>query len=186
MSTPVSSARTSTCAVLLAAAALGCSRGNAAEAHARAAPGTSGAAHVTSERTLPVGTAVRATLDRGLTARIDACAGLCHAKVATDITDAIGTIIIPAGADVVLEIDRSHPASDPAARSERLWLVVQSVAMHNATYHLEATLAPIAHRALPPHHAHPDRPHDVAEDVIVAAGTPITFTLTQPLQVAKR
>lgn len=191
----------------------------------KAAEGGAKSADATVGRSLASGARVEATIQDALSSRTNKSGETVRAVVSRDVTDDRGRVVIPAGSNVTLTIDKLEPGSDQVRPEGRLQLIVSSVTVNGAAYPLSASLDPV------PHHMEgrgitTDEAARIAagtaigaaagqvigkntkstviggavgavaggaaavryayRDVIVSAGTPIVFTLTQSLSIAAK
>jgi hypothetical protein len=114
----------------------------AATASSRAGSGAS------SERSLASGTRVDATIQDSLSSRTNKPGETLRATVNTDVKDAKGRTVIPAGSAVTLTIGQLEPGSDQVRPEGRLSLVVNSVKVNGKDYPLTASLEPVPHKLL--------------------------------------
>lgn len=146
-----------------------------------------------SGHSLATGKRVEATIDEEFSSRTDKAGKTVAATVSADVKDARGRVVIPSGSPVALTIETLDPGNDQIRPEGRLSLVVNSVTVNGHTYPVVADLTPVTHRmigrgitkdeaarigAVAVHYAY--------RDVVVAANTPITFTLSHALSVAAR
>jgi hypothetical protein len=217
---------------LLALALMACGAAAAKESVSDSASGDPKASRAdrasvrsTSGSSLPDGTHVEASIDKGFSSRTEKAGERVTATVSSDVKNAFGTVVIPSGSTVTLTIETLDPGNDQIRPDGRLALVVNSVAVAGRTYPVVADLAPVAHQmvgrgitkdeverigvgtaigavagrvigkstkgtviggaagaiagtAVAVHYAY--------RDVVVAANTPITFTLSRVLTMAKK
>jgi hypothetical protein len=113
------------------------------------------------------------------------------AKVARDGVppeQLLGGVVIPAGSSATLTIALLEPGSDQVNPEGRLSLAVSSVTVNGEQYPVSADLDPVPHH-LQVRTASTDRDpggRSVRRDVVVSAGTPIVFALTNSLKVSAR
>ena len=197
---------------------------NKGAADGGAASGRSGRTTLAG-RALASGTRVNATTQQALSSRTNKSGETLRATVSSDVKDARGAVVIPAGSSVTLTIDKLEPGSDQVRPEGRLSLVVSSVTVNGQNYPLSASLEPVAHR-LEGRGVTTDEAARIGagtavgavvgqvigkntrstviggavgavagtavavryayRDVVVPAGTPIAFTLTQSLNVSAR
>jgi hypothetical protein len=128
--------------VLLGIAA--CSSGDAKEAERVAAEAVENARLVT-QRTLPSGVRIDLTVRNDVSSRSDSAGGTMEATVTRDVTNASGTVVIPAGATVFLDIVELQAAQDQGDKDGKLALAANSVAIGGTSYPLVATMEPVTY-----------------------------------------
>lgn len=141
-----------------------------------------------SPRTLPSGTRVAAVLHDSLSSRTNKIGDGRRAAVSTNVADADGVVIIPAGSMVTLSIAELETGTDQPNAVGRLRLEVTAVTIRDRTYPVAADLETVSYRM-----QGRARVRAAAEgatmvalqyavrDVVVSPGTPIVFTLTKSL-----
>jgi type IV secretory pathway VirB10-like protein len=161
------------CTALLLFAVAGCSNGSAKEV-TRANDSDYRLASVS--RTLADGSHIDASMRSELSSRTDSAGETVEAVVSRDARNANGTVVVPAGATVLLTIVALQ-SRDQGNRDEQLVLVTNSVTVDGTAYPLSARIAldtagdtAVAFRS-------------TQRDVVVARGTLVVLTLTQPLTV---
>jgi hypothetical protein len=137
---------------VLVLAVVGCGTGASQDVAASAdgttpaSKGTAAAsAAVATDRTLPNGTRVNATIQNALSSRTNKPGETFLAYTNGDVSDAKGRVIIPSGSPVSLRIDQLEPGSDQVRPDGRINLAVVSVSVNGQTYPIEATLDAVAH-----------------------------------------
>jgi hypothetical protein len=105
-----------------------------------------------------------------------------RAVVSADVKDAGGAVVIPAGSNATLTIAQLEPGGDKLSPDGRLSPVVSSVSVAGRDYPIIAGLEPV------PFHleGRPASADASIKDVVVSAGTPIVFALTNSLKVSAR
>jgi len=98
-----------------------------------------------AELTLPIGTAIQATLQDSISSRRNKVGDIVEARVARDITDPAGRVVIPAGARVPLTIAELAPAKGKGAADGKLAFQATSVTVNGQTYSLTAQVQPVHH-----------------------------------------
>ena len=212
-------------AVVLGLAA--CANGSAKNAAADAtdARGTLGGSPAAVGTSLDIGTHVDATIQTALSSRSNKAGETVRALVSSNVTDARGRVVIPAGSSVQITVLQLEPGSDQVRPEGRLSLAVNSVTVDNKSYDLSATLDPVTHHlegrgitkdeaarigagtaigAIAGQVIGKNQKSTVIggavgavagtavavryayRDVVVSAGTPIGFTLTQALNITAR
>ena len=92
------------------------------------------------------GARVGATLDVGLSSRVNKSGESFQATVIRDVADSRGNVVIPGGSTVTLAIGKIEPGSDQTRPEGRLELSVISVRVNGTSYPLYATLDPVTHK----------------------------------------
>ena len=110
-----------------------------------AAPAAAPAPLPAAELTLPVGTAIQATLQDSISSRRNKVGEIVEARVASDITDPAGRVVIPSGARVPLTIAELAPAKGKGAADGKLAFQTSSVMVNGQTYALTAQVQPVHH-----------------------------------------
>ncbi|MEO8448491.1 MAG: hypothetical protein ABI647_01800 [Gemmatimonadota bacterium] len=101
-------------------------------------------APVVREHTAPSGTVVTLRMTEGFTSENKKVGNTVHATVSSDVTDADGTLVIPAGSDVTLTITqlaRSENKDDPG----KLALTPVRVMVNGNTYDVSGSVSEIEH-----------------------------------------
>ena len=98
-----------------------------------------------AELTLPVGTAIQATLQDSISSRRNKVGDIVEARVARDITDPAGRVVIPSGTRVPLTIAELAPAKGKGAADGKLAFQASSVTVNGQTYSLTAQVQPVHH-----------------------------------------
>jgi hypothetical protein len=145
---------------------------------------------------LASGSVVRATIQDSLSSRINKAGETVRAIVSADVKDHDGRVVIPAASTVTLTIDHLDPGNDQAKPNGVLSLVVASIDVGGVSQAVTANLEEV-----PYHMVGRSITKDGAEriggrtavavryayrDVVVAAGTPIVFTLAHSLTLAAK
>lgn len=209
---------------LLAIGLVACGEGAAKEVPGGAGRATGGS-NTPATRSLASGARVNATIQNALSSRTNKPGETFQAIVSGDVTNARGTVVIPAGSTVTLTINQIEPGSDQVRPEGRLSLVVSSVTVGGRSYPLEANLDPVAHHMVGRGITTDEAARIAAgtaigagigqvigkntkgtiiggavgavaggavavryayRDVVVSAGTPISFTIAQSLNVAAK
>jgi hypothetical protein len=117
----------------------------AANEAAPVAPASAAAPLPVAELTLPIGTAIQAALQDSISSRRNKVGDVVEARVARDITDPAGRVVIPAGARVPLTIAELAPAKGKGAADGKLAFQATSVTVNGQTYSLTAQVQPVHH-----------------------------------------
>ena len=112
---------------------------------AKTAPRPAPAAPAPAQRSLGSGTRVGASMQTGLSSRVNKSGELVRANVSSDIRDARGNVVIPAGSTINMTIDKLEPGSDQIRPEGRLMLNVNSVTVNGREYPVSASLDPVPH-----------------------------------------
>lgn len=140
------------------------------------------------EQLLAGGTRVSATIQDSLSSRASKTGDMLHAIVSGDVKGPHGGVVIPAGSSARLTIALLEPGNDQRSPEGRLSLVVSSVTVNGEQYPVSADLDPVPHH-LQVRTASTDQDpggRSARRDVVVSAGTPIVFALTNSPKVSAR
>jgi len=86
--------------------------------------------------TLAGGTAVATTMDREITSKTDKPGATVTGTVASDVTDATGRVVIPAGSKVTMTITEIHESENKGDKTGKLTLTPTAVEIHGQSYAL--------------------------------------------------
>ena len=135
-------------------------------------------------------TRVDATIQDSLSSRTNKAGDTLRAIVSHDISDSLGAVVIPAGSNVTLRIGAIEPGNGQVRPEGRLALLVSAVSVNGRDQALTADLEPVAYhmagRAVTTHEAARADAGAVISDLVVSAGTPIAFKLSNTLNVTAR
>ena len=131
-------------------------------------------------RTIAAGTAIEATIQEPVSSRSNRAGQAVKAIVSRNVLDAGGAVAIPGGAPIVLTIATLRAARGANAADGSIALTMTSVMVRDTSYAPTTHVSAVAHTLAPIAGAGGDR------DVVVAPGTPITITLTQPFKMATK
>lgn len=126
--------------------------------------GSNGSASAT--RTLKSGATIDVTTSRTITSRSDEAGQTLMTTVDTDVKNAAGRVVIPAGSSVDLVITEISPAKTKSAKDGTLTLRVGNVSVGGQSYPLAAEVTAVSHTLK-------GRGVTVGEVEKVAAGTAI-------------
>ena len=98
-----------------------------------------------AELTLPIGTGIEATLQDSISSRRNKVGDIVEARVARDITDPAGRVVIPSGARVPLTITELAPAKGKGAADGKLAFQASTVTINGQAYTLTAQVQPVHH-----------------------------------------
>lgn len=155
---------------------------DAAAASASSAPHTG--------TTLESATRIHATIQDSLSSGNNKPGDIVRAIVSRSVSDSGGGVVIPAGSSITLTIGAIEPGSARVRPEGRLELRVSSVSVNGRDQALIAVLQPVAyHMAGRGTNTRDSAKGDagaVISDLVVSAGTPIVFTLSNTLNVTAR
>jgi hypothetical protein len=131
---------------LMGLAACGMAKGEEPAANANLKP-TSGsrAAASPATRSLPIGTTIGVTLDETITSRNNQAGETVTSTVDSDLKDAAGRIVIPAGSVLALTIVEITPAKNKSQEDGTLVLQVSSVRVRDRSYPLTGEITSLSH-----------------------------------------
>jgi hypothetical protein len=98
-----------------------------------------------SPRTLAAGTLIEATMSDSINSRHDKAGKTVTARVAHDVKDRAGHVVIPAGSSVKLTVTALAPAENKSSKDGKLDFEVNSVTVNGRIYALEADVDPVEH-----------------------------------------
>jgi len=132
--------------VLLSLTFVACTSGAAKDASGTGVkPAGKSGIFASADRSLASGTRVNATIESALSSRTNKPGETVRASVSSDVKNARGTVVIPAGSTVQLTIEQLEPGSDQVRPEGRLNLVVNSVTVKGQVYPVSANLSPVPH-----------------------------------------
>jgi hypothetical protein len=140
------------------------------------------------EQALAGGTRVRATIQDAVSSQSNVKGDTLHAIVSSNVNGPHGGVVIPAGSSAKLTVALLEPGNDQTNPEGRFALKVSSVTVNGEEYPVTADLETV------PHHLEV-RTTSTKEakggsgarrDVVVSAGTPIVFALTNSLTLSAR
>jgi hypothetical protein len=94
---------------------------------------------VAAPRALAAGTTVATTVDREISSRTDKAGATVTGTVASDVTDASGRVVIPAGSRVTLTIDEIHESENKGDKTGKLTLTPTAVEIAGQSYPLDGS-----------------------------------------------
>lgn len=185
---------------LTGVAACGMARGEEPDANTRdAAPGLA-AALTPPTSSLPVGTTIEVTLDETVSSRRNEAGETVTTTLGSDLKDAAGRVVMPAGSVLELRIVEITPATNTSQDYGTLVLQVTSVWVRDRSYPLSGEITSLVHtrevtgRIIGesttgtiiggPIRVVGGTVHTAGRDVVVIAGTPLGITLTRHLDLA--
>ena len=90
-------------------------------------------------RALAAGTTVATTVDREITSRTDKPGATVTGTVTSDVTDASGRVVIPAGSRVTMTITEIHESENKGDKTGKLTLTPTSVEIQGQSYALDGS-----------------------------------------------
>jgi hypothetical protein len=98
-----------------------------------------------SPRTLAAGTLIEATMSDSINSRHDKAGKTVTARVARDVKDRAGHVVIPAGSPVKLTVTALAPAENKSSKDGKLDFEVNSVTVNGRIYAVQADVEPVEH-----------------------------------------
>jgi hypothetical protein len=89
--------------------------------------------------TLAGGTALATTIDREITSKTDKPGATVTGTVASDVTDATGRVVIPAGSKVTMTITEIHESENKGDKTGKLTLTPTAVEIAGQSYPLDGS-----------------------------------------------
>jgi len=89
---------------------------------------------------LAAGTTITATMDDSISSRKNKAGDVVSARVTSDIKDANGRVVIPAGSRIAIKIVAIHESENKGDKTGTLTLAVQDVTVNGRTYPIDATV----------------------------------------------
>jgi hypothetical protein len=96
-------------------------------------------APVAAPRALAAGTTVATTMDREISSRTDKAGSTVTGTVASDVMDAAGRVVIPAGSRVTLTIAEIHESENKGDKTGKLTLTPTAVEIAGQSYPLDGS-----------------------------------------------
>jgi hypothetical protein len=96
-----------------------------------------------SQRTLPVGTEIRAALDDSISSRRDSAGRSITAQVTDNVTGAGGQILVPAGSTVHLTVTRLGPSKSKSSQGQ-LGMRVDGIELGGEVRKVEGNVQPVS------------------------------------------
>jgi hypothetical protein len=96
-------------------------------------------APVAAPRALAAGTTVATTVDREISSRTDKAGATVTGTVASDVMDASGRVVIPAGSRVTLTIAEIHESENKGDKTGKLTLTPTAVEIAGQSYPLDGS-----------------------------------------------
>ena len=98
-----------------------------------------------ANRTLASGTRIAGRIQDSLSSRRNKAGESVDATVTSDIKDASGHVVIPAGSELTLMIGQLEPATNKSQADGKIAMSVTSVRVRGQTYQVSANLDPVQH-----------------------------------------
>ncbi len=115
-------------------------------------------------RALAAGATIATTVDREISSKTDKAGATVMGTVASDVTDASGRVVIPAGSKVTLTIAEIHESENKGDKTGKLTLTPTAVEIQGRSYAIDGS-ATALDRTLR------DRPTNAGDVAKVGAGT---------------
>lgn len=93
---------------------------------------------------VPAGTAITATMNDSISSRKNKVGDVVTARVAADVKDAQGRVVVPAGSTVSLKITAIHESENKGDKTGTLTLATQDISINGRTYALDASIDNVA------------------------------------------
>jgi hypothetical protein len=116
----------------------------AAAAPEASAAATPAAAPAPTPLVVAAGTAVTATMNDSISSRKNKVGDVVTARVAADVKDAQGRVVVPAGSTVSLKITAIHESENKGDKTGTLTLATQDISINGKTYALDASIDNVA------------------------------------------
>jgi hypothetical protein len=98
-----------------------------------------------SPLTLAAGTSIDAAMSDSINSRHDKPGKIVDARVAHDVKDQAGRVVIPAGSVVKLTVTALAPAENKSSKDGKLDFAVNTVTVNSRVYALDAEIDPVEH-----------------------------------------
>jgi len=115
---------------------------------------------------VPAGTAITATMNDSISSRQNKVGDVVTARVAADVKDAQGRVVVPAGSTISLKVTALHESENKSDKTGTLTLAAQDISINGRTYPLDASIDNVAREL----HGRSTNAGDIAK---VGAGTAI-------------
>jgi hypothetical protein len=93
---------------------------------------------------LAAGTPITATMSDSITSRKNKAGEVVTAKVTSDLKDAAGRVVVPAGSRIALKITAIHESENKGDKTGTLTLAVQDITVDGRTYAIDASVDTVA------------------------------------------
>ncbi|HTC25289.1 MAG TPA: hypothetical protein VK688_13085 [Gemmatimonadales bacterium] len=115
---------------------------------------------------VPAGSAITATMNDSISTRKNKVGDVVTAKVTSDVKDAQGRVVLPAGSIVSLKITALNVSENKSDKTGTLTLATQDISVNGKTYALDASIDSVARELV-------GRKTNVGDIAKVGAGTAI-------------
>jgi hypothetical protein len=89
---------------------------------------------------LAVGTTITATMNDSISSRKNKAGDVVTARVTSDLKDANGRVVVPAGSNIALKVTAIHESENKGDKTGTLTLAVQDITVNGRTYAIDATV----------------------------------------------
>ena len=93
--------------------------------------------------TLPAGTLIEGTLDRTISSKTNKVGDRVSVRVANDVKNAAGLVVVPAGSTVDLSITAIEPARDKSQAAGKLTLAVTGITIRGESQPIQADVSSV-------------------------------------------
>jgi len=90
--------------------------------------------------TLSAGTTITATMNDSISSRKNKVGDVVTARVSSDLKNADGRVVVPAGSNVAIKITAIHESENKGDKTGTLTLAVQDITVNGRTYAIDATV----------------------------------------------
>jgi hypothetical protein len=90
--------------------------------------------------TLAAGSVITATMNDSISSRKNKVGDVVTARVGSDLKDANGRVVVPAGSNVAIKITAIHESENKGDKTGTLTLAVQDITVNGRTYAIDATV----------------------------------------------
>jgi biotin carboxyl carrier protein len=115
-----------------------------AAAPAPAEPAPAPRAAPAAPPSLAAGTPITATMSDSITSRKNKVGDVVRARVTSDLKDADGRVVIPAGSTIAIKITAIHESENKSDKTGTLNLAVQDITVNGRTYAIDASIDTVA------------------------------------------
>jgi hypothetical protein len=119
-------------------------RGRPTVAEAAPAAPTEAAPAPAGPPTRAAGPSIAATMNDSISSRKNKAGDVVTARVTTDLKDADGRVVVPAGSNVAIKITAIHESENKSDNAGTLTLAVQDITVNGRTYAIDATVDQVA------------------------------------------
>jgi hypothetical protein len=89
---------------------------------------------------LSAGTTITATMNDSISSRKNKVGDVVTARVSSDLKNADGRVVVPAGSNVAIKITAIHESENKGDKTGTLTLAVQDITVNGRTYAIDATV----------------------------------------------